>query len=65
MRSGEQKLTALTGELLWSGSDKEGGNAPFRGMGTRPGRAAKGSRKATEARKAAEARAAARVRRGR
>ncbi|CAM5419763.1 hypothetical protein STENM327S_03315 [Streptomyces tendae] len=34
-------------------------------VGTRPGRAAKGSRKAVEARKAAEARAAARVRRGR
>ena len=39
-----------------------GGNAPFRGMGTRPGRPAKESRKAAEARKTAEARAAARVR---
>ncbi|WP_031038836.1 DEAD/DEAH box helicase [Streptomyces sp. NRRL F-5650] len=70
VRSGEQKLTDLTGAKRppsgsGSGSGKEGGNAPFRGMGTRPGRAAKGSRKTAEARKAAEARAAARVRRGR
>ncbi|MEU0592157.1 DEAD/DEAH box helicase [Streptomyces ardesiacus] len=66
VRSGEQKLTDLTGARRPpSGSGKEGGNAPFRGMGTRPGRPAKGSRKSAEARKAAEARAAARVRRGR
>ncbi|CAM5535221.1 hypothetical protein SVIOM342S_09683 [Streptomyces violaceorubidus] len=66
VRSGEQKLTDLTGAKRPPAPPaQEGGNAPFRGMGTRPGRAAKGSRKAVEARKAAEARAAARVRRGR
>ncbi|GHA27337.1 DEAD/DEAH box helicase [Streptomyces violaceoruber] len=66
VRSGEQKLTDLTGaKRPPAGRGKESGNAPFRGMGTRPAGAAKGSRKAVEARRAAEARAAARVRKGR
>ncbi|MFF4470230.1 DEAD/DEAH box helicase [Streptomyces sp. NPDC001599] len=66
VRSGEQKLTDLTGaKRPPAGQGKESGNARFRGMGTRPAGAAKGSRKAVEARKAAQARAAARVRRGR
>jgi superfamily II DNA/RNA helicase len=66
VRSGEAQLTAITGAKRPPTPPKApGGNAPFRGMGTRPGRPAKESRKAVEARKAAEARAAARVRRGR
>ncbi|MGW3285227.1 DEAD/DEAH box helicase [Streptomyces sp. NPDC001002] len=66
VRSGEAKLTALTGAKRPPTETKtSGGNAPFRGMGTRPGRPAKESRKAAEARKTAEARAAARVRKGR
>jgi hypothetical protein len=66
VRSGEEKLTAITGaKRPPTGTKTSGGNAPFRGMGTRPGRPAKESRKAAEARKTAEARAAARVRKGR
>jgi len=65
VRSGEEKLTAITGAKRPPAGTKPSGNAPFRGMGTRPGRPAKESRKAAEARKTAEARAAARVRKGR
>lgn len=66
VRSGEEKLTAITGAKRPPTATKSTtGNAPFRGIGTRPGRAVKESRKTAEARKAAEARAAARVRRGR
>ncbi|MEU9351474.1 DEAD/DEAH box helicase [Streptomyces griseoloalbus] len=66
VRSGEEKLTALTGaKRPPAGAGKSGGNAPFRGIGTRPGRPAKESRKTAEARRTAEARAAARVRKGR
>ncbi|WP_105968968.1 DEAD/DEAH box helicase [Streptomyces geranii] len=66
VRSGEEKLTAITGAKRPPTETKAAtGNAPFRGMGTRPGRPAKESRKAAEARKTAEARAAARVRKGR
>ncbi|MCP9988994.1 DEAD/DEAH box helicase [Streptomyces sudanensis] len=66
VRSGEQELTALTGARRPpSEAPAAGGSAPFRGLGTRPGRPAKESRRTAEARKAAEARAAARVRRGR
>ncbi|MFJ5304753.1 DEAD/DEAH box helicase [Streptomyces sp. NPDC088350] len=66
VRSGEEKLTAITGaKRPPTGTKTSGGNAPFRGMGTRPGRPAKESRKTADARKAAEARAAARVRKSR
>ncbi|WP_406464509.1 DEAD/DEAH box helicase [Streptomyces sp. NBC_01622] len=65
VRSGEEKLTAITGAKRPPAGTKPSGNAPFRGMGTRPGRPAKESRKAAESRKTAEARAAARVRKGR
>ncbi len=66
VRSGEEKLTEITGAKRPPTETKtHTGNAPFRGMGTRPGRPAKETRKTAEARKAAEARAAARVRRGR
>ena len=66
VRSGEEKLTAITGAKRPPTETKAAtGNAPFRGIGTRPGRPAKESRKAAEARKTAEARAAARVRKGR
>ncbi|UXX96915.1 DEAD/DEAH box helicase [Streptomyces sp. AD2-2] len=66
VRSGEEQLTAITGAKRPPTTTKSsGGNAPFRGMGTRPGRPAKESRKAAEARRTAEARAAARVRKGR
>ncbi|MFE6038963.1 DEAD/DEAH box helicase [Streptomyces sp. NPDC056452] len=64
VRSGEEKLTAITGAKRPPIEGKGSGNAPFRGMGTRPGRP-KESRKTADARKAAEARAAARVRKGR
>ncbi|OEJ97419.1 DEAD/DEAH box helicase [Streptomyces thermolilacinus] len=65
VRSGEARLTAITGAKRPPAAAKtSGGNAPFRGLGARPGRA-KESRKTSEARKAAEARAAARVRRAR
>ncbi|MGW7363761.1 DEAD/DEAH box helicase [Streptomyces sp. NPDC054841] len=66
VRSGEEKLTTITGAKRPPiGGKTSSGNAPFRGLGTRPGRPAKESRKAAEARKTAEARAAARVRKGR
>ena len=66
VRSGEEQLTAITGAKRPPTTTKAStGNAPFRGMGTRPGRPAKESRKAAEARETAEARAAARVRKGR
>ncbi len=66
VRSGEEQLTAITGAKRPPTTTKAStGNAPFRGMGTRPGRPTKESRKAAEARKTAEARAAARVRKGR
>ncbi|OQR64057.1 RNA helicase [Streptomyces maremycinicus] len=77
VRSGEAELSRITGAQAPSGVPLGGsklvaaegaqrGGAPFRGMGTRPGRPGRGgeSRKAAEARKTAEARAAARVRRG-
>ncbi|GGS11731.1 DEAD/DEAH box helicase [Streptomyces humidus] len=64
VRSGEERLTAITGAKR-PPTEAKTGNAPFRGMGTRPGRPAKESRKAAEARKTAEARAAARVRKSR
>ncbi|MFF8847921.1 DEAD/DEAH box helicase [Streptomyces sp. NPDC015127] len=66
VRSGDAKLTAITGaKRPPSGTKTSTSNAPFRGLGTRPGRPAKESRKAAEARRTAEARAAARVRKGR
>ncbi|MET9800860.1 DEAD/DEAH box helicase [Streptomyces sp. NPDC006368] len=66
VRSGEERLTAITGAQRPPVAAKtSGGNAPFRGLGTRPGRPAKESRKAAETRRTAEARAAARVRKGR
>ncbi|WP_329204852.1 DEAD/DEAH box helicase [Streptomyces sp. NBC_00683] len=64
VRSGEEKLTAITGAKRPPIEGKGRGNAPFRGMGTHPGRP-KESRKTADARKTAEARAAARVRKGR
>ncbi|MDX3631073.1 DEAD/DEAH box helicase [Streptomyces europaeiscabiei] len=66
VRSGEAQLTAITGARRPPTATKStSGNAPFRGIGTRPGRPAKESRKTAEARRTAEARAAARVRKGR
>lgn len=66
VRSGEEGLTAVTGaKRPPAGTGTAAGNAPFRGLGTRPGRPAKESRRTAEARGTAEARAAARVRRGR
>ncbi|WAZ26984.1 DEAD/DEAH box helicase [Streptomyces cinnabarinus] len=66
VRSGEAALTSITGARRPPvAAKKSGGNAPFRGLGSRTGRPAKESRKASEARKTAEARAAARVRKGR
>ncbi|WP_326573897.1 DEAD/DEAH box helicase [Streptomyces sp. NBC_00481] len=66
VRSGEAQLTAITGARRPpNGTKTSSGNAPFRGLGTRPGRPAKESRKTAEARRTAEARAAARVRKGR
>ncbi|QNE78773.1 DEAD/DEAH box helicase [Streptomyces finlayi] len=64
VRSGEEKLTAITGAKRPPIQGKGSGNVAFRGMGTRPGRP-KETRKTADARKAAEARAAARVRKGR
>ncbi|UYQ60209.1 DEAD/DEAH box helicase [Streptomyces peucetius] len=65
VRSGEEKLTSITGaKRPPAGTRAAGGNAPFRGLGTRPGRAPKESRRAAEARGVAEARKAARIRRG-
>ncbi|WP_416981309.1 DEAD/DEAH box helicase [Streptomyces sp. T028] len=66
VRSGEAKLTAITGAKRPPTATKaNSGDVPFRGLGSRAGRPAKESRKASEARKVAEARAAARVRKGR
>jgi superfamily II DNA/RNA helicase len=65
VRSGEEALTAITGARRPpAGTKTATGNAPFRGLGTAPGRP-KESRKAADARKTAEARAAARVRKSR
>jgi superfamily II DNA/RNA helicase len=64
VRSGEEKLTSITGARRPPGGDKpKNANAPFRGLGSHAGRPPKESRKAAEARKTAEARKAARVRR--
>ncbi|MFF3766979.1 DEAD/DEAH box helicase [Streptomyces sp. NPDC001922] len=66
VRSGEAKLTGITGaRRAPATAPAKNTNAPFRGMGTRPGRPAKESRKAAEARKLAEARKAAQARRSR
>ncbi|MEW2162643.1 DEAD/DEAH box helicase [Streptomyces sp. NPDC007084] len=65
VRSGEAALTSITGAKRPPTETRKTGNAPFRGIGTTPGRPAKESRKAADARKAAEARAAARVRKSR
>ncbi|WP_369244761.1 DEAD/DEAH box helicase [Streptomyces sp. R41] len=77
VRSGEAELSRITGAQAPSGVPVSGsgpvaerpkrGGAPFRGLGTRPGRsgrAAGESRRSAEARLTAEARKAARVRRG-
>ncbi|MFG2112081.1 DEAD/DEAH box helicase [Streptomyces sp. NPDC048718] len=74
VRSGEAELSRITGARTPSGVPVGGApaaqrpkqeNAPFRGLGSRPGRPAGGeSRRSAEARKLAEARKAARVRRG-
>ncbi|MFD9326147.1 DEAD/DEAH box helicase [Streptomyces sp. NPDC060065] len=77
VRSGEAELSRITGAQTPSGVPIAGsapvterpqrGGAPFRGMGTRPGRAGRvsgESRRSAEARQTAEARKAARVRRG-
>ncbi|MCX5554867.1 DEAD/DEAH box helicase [Streptomyces sp. NBC_00038] len=77
VRSGEAELSRITGAQAPSGVPIAGsapvterpkrGGAPFRGMGTRPGRAGRvsgESRRSAEARQTAEARKAARVRRG-
>ncbi|MDJ0467077.1 DEAD/DEAH box helicase [Streptomyces sp. H27-C3] len=66
VRSGAEELTTITGAKRPPVAMKDSsGNAPFRGLGTRPGRPVKETRKAADARKTAEARAAARVRKGR
>jgi superfamily II DNA/RNA helicase len=74
VRSGEAELSRITGARTPSGVPVAGsapvterpqrGGAPFRGMGTRPGRAGGESRRTAEARQTAEARKAARIRRG-
>ncbi|WP_351235165.1 DEAD/DEAH box helicase [Streptomyces sp. NPDC002133] len=77
VRSGEAELSRITGAQAPSGVPVSGrgpvaerpkrDGAPFRGLGTRPGRAGRGggeSRRSAEARQIAEARKAARVRRG-
>lgn len=74
VRSGEAELSRITGAQAPSGVPIAGsgpvterpkrGGAPFRGMGTRPGRAGGESRRSAEARQTAEARKAARIRRG-
>ncbi|MGW3493058.1 DEAD/DEAH box helicase [Streptomyces sp. NPDC001020] len=76
VRSGEAELSRITGAQAPSGVPVGGsgpveerpkrGGEPFRGLGTRPGRAGgRGeSRRSAEARQIAEARKAARVRRG-
>ncbi|MFG2650599.1 DEAD/DEAH box helicase [Streptomyces sp. NPDC048436] len=73
VRSGEAELSRITGAKAPSGvpiggsapidRPKQRGGAPFRGMGTRPGRSGGGSRRSGESREMAEARKAARVRR--
>ncbi|MEV8317879.1 DEAD/DEAH box helicase [Streptomyces sp. NPDC059900] len=73
VRSGEAELSRITGAKAPSGVPIAGtapsterpkrGGAPFRGMGTRPGRSGGGSRRGAESREMAEARKAARVRR--
>ncbi|MEU7034683.1 DEAD/DEAH box helicase [Streptomyces sp. NPDC046237] len=78
VRSGEAELSRLTGARAPSGRPVDGsapsterakrGGAPFRGIGTvpgKPGRAKNESRRSAEARKTAEAKQAARIRRGR
>ncbi|MFF9912698.1 DEAD/DEAH box helicase [Streptomyces sp. NPDC013457] len=78
VRSGEAELSRITGAKAPSGRPVDGaapstegpkrGGAPFRGIGTvpgKPGRAKNESRRSAEARKTAEARQAARIRRGR
>ncbi|WP_137991038.1 DEAD/DEAH box helicase [Streptomyces vilmorinianum] len=78
VRSGEATLSRITGAKAPSGVPVDGsapsaerpkrGGAPFRGIGTvpgRPGRAKNESRRSAEDRKLAEARKAARIRRGR
>ncbi|MFF3488635.1 DEAD/DEAH box helicase [Streptomyces sp. NPDC002701] len=74
VRSGDAELSRITGAQTPSGVPVAGstppadrpqrGGTPFRGMGTRPGRAGGESRRSAEARRTAEARKAARVRRG-
>ncbi|MEU9290887.1 DEAD/DEAH box helicase [Streptomyces sp. NPDC048275] len=77
VRSGEAELSRITGAQAPSGVPVGGsgpvterpkrGGAPFRGLGTRPGRSGRAggeSRRSAEARQTAEARKAARVRRG-
>ncbi|MFF3315953.1 DEAD/DEAH box helicase [Streptomyces sp. NPDC003035] len=77
VRSGEAELSRITGAKAPSGVPVDGsapsserpkrGGAPFRGMGTvpgKPGRAKNESRRSAEDRKLAEARKAARIRRG-
>ncbi|WP_406207080.1 MULTISPECIES: DEAD/DEAH box helicase [unclassified Streptomyces] len=75
VRSGEAELSRITGAQAPSDVPVGGsgpaaerpkrGGAPFRGLGTRPGRSGGGeSRRSAEARQIAEARKAARVRRG-
>ncbi|MEV0319870.1 DEAD/DEAH box helicase [Streptomyces sp. NPDC050658] len=74
VRSGEAELSRITGAKAPSGVPIGGatpsverpkrGGAPFRGMGSRPGRSGGGSRRGAESREMAEARKAARVRRG-
>ncbi|MFD3563120.1 MULTISPECIES: DEAD/DEAH box helicase [unclassified Streptomyces] len=73
VRSGEAELSRITGAQAPSGVPIAGpapaaerpkrGGAPFRGMGSRPGRAGGDSRRTSEARQLADARKAARVRR--
>lgn len=64
VRSGEERLTGITGAKRPPVGPKATGNAPFRGLGTTPGPSPKESRRTAEARKTAEARRAARIRRG-
>ncbi|MFF8288871.1 DEAD/DEAH box helicase [Streptomyces sp. NPDC016309] len=67
VRSGEEKLTGITGARRPPAGDRAknsaAGTTAFRGMGT--GRPAKESRRTTEARRLAEARRAAQVRKSR
>ncbi|MEV0844333.1 DEAD/DEAH box helicase [Streptomyces sp. NPDC049954] len=74
VHSGEAELSRITGAKAPSGvpviaapvaaeRPRQRGGAPFRGMGSRPGRSGGSSRRVSEARQTAEARKAARVRR--